>query len=443
MKQEIIELISNNEFTKIKELLDETNNVDIADLLDELPKEDMAVVYRLLTKDDAAEVFSYLETDTQEDLIIALSDKELSDVTQNLFIDDAVDLISEMPAVLVKRILKSATSEQRKWINELLKYPEDSAGSLMNIEFIDLRSNMSVKEAFDRIRKIGLDKETIYTSYVVDKARKLVGVVTVKSLLLANLEDKIEDVMDTAVITVNTHDDKEKVANMLRKYDFLAMPVVDLENRLVGIVTFDDAMDVIEEETAEDFEIMAAMRPSEDTYFNTSVWQHAKNRIPWLLILMISAAITGSIITQYEIAFASMPILVSFIPMLMDTGGNCGSQASVLIIRGFATDEIQTKDILKAWWKEIRVAMLVGVTLAIVNGIRIAVQYQNSALAVVIAITILCTVCLSKSLGVLLPMAAKKLNMDPAIMASPMITTIVDACAILIYFNVAIVLLNI
>ena len=443
MKETLIKMLHNNEYTKIKELLETTNNVDISGWLDELPKEEMAVLYRLLDKDDAVDVFSYMESDTQEELIGALSDKELSEVIQNLFLDDAVELVSEMPAVLVKRILKTAGQEQRKWINEMLKYPEDSAGSMMTIEFVDLQSDMSVQEAFDRIRYTGVDKETIYTCYVTDNQRKLLGVITVKALLLAALEDKIENIMETTVICANTHQDKEVVAQMFEKYDFLAMPVVDMEERLVGIITIDDAIDVLIEETTEDFEIMAAMKPSEDTYFKTSVLNHAKNRIIWLLILMLSATITGGIILHYQEAFANVPILVAFIPMLMDTGGNCGAQTSTLIIRGLAIGEVQLSDIAKCWWKEMQVSTIVGIILAVVNGIRILVQYQDILLAIVVGITLVCTVVIAKSLGCILPLVAKRFKFDPAIMAAPMITTIVDACSILIYFNVAILLMGI
>lgn len=443
MKEKILDFLSNKQYADLKLLLESSNNADISDCLDELSKEDMAIVFRMLDKDDAVDVFSRMESDTQEKLVQVLSDKELGEVTQNLFVDDAADLISEMPAALVKRILKTAGAEQRGWINELLKYPEDSAGSIMTIEFVNLKEDMTVREAFDRIRKTGVDKETIYTCYVTDDQKHLVGVVTVKFLLLSEMDSRIGDIMETSVISVNTHEDKEEVARMFDKYDFLSMPVVDSEGRLVGIITVDDAMDVMQEEAAEDFELMAAMHPSEDSYFKTSVFTHAKNRIVWLLVLMLSAAVTGTIITHYEEAFASLPLLVAFIPMLMDTGGNCGSQTSTLIIRGLATDEIELKDVLRCWFKEIRVALLVGIVLAVVNGLRILIQYHNAMLAVVIGVTLMCTICISKSLGCFLPMLAKKLKLDPAIMASPMITTIVDCCSILIYFNIAIRLLNI
>ncbi len=443
MKEKILELLNNKRYAELKMSLETMNHADISDCLDDFPEEEMALVFRLLDKDDAAEVFSRMESEAQEKLIQVLSDRELSEVVQHLFLDDAVDLVSEMPAALVKRILKTAKPAQRKWINELLKYPEDSAGSIMTIELIDLKKDMTVAQAFDRIRKTGVDKETIYTCYVTDEQRHLVGVVTVKTLLLSQMDQKIESIMETAVINVSTHEDKETVARMFDKYDFLAMPVVDMEERLVGIITIDDAVDVMQEEAAEDFEIMAAMKPSEESYFKTSVLAHAKNRIVWLLVLMLSAAITGTIITHYEEAFASLPILVAFIPMLMDTGGNCGSQTSTLIIRGLATEEIELHDVMKCWWKEIRVALVVGVILALVNGTRIVIQYQNFMLAVVIGLTLIFTTCLSKSLGCFLPMLAKWAHMDPAIMASPLITTIVDCCSILIYFNVAVQLLKI
>ena len=443
MINKILELINNNEYKELKLLLNDINESDLSEIFDELDNIDTAVIFRLLDKDIAADVFSRMESSTQEKLIDSLKDNEIKDITSRLFADDAADMISEMPANLVKRILKNTDASKRKDINELLQYPEDSAGSIMTIEFTDLRSTMTVKEAFDRIRSIGDNKETIYTCYVIDNTRKLVGVVTVKDLLLASYETKIEDIMETGVITINTHEDKEEVAKMFDKYDFLAMPVVDMENRLVGIVTVDDAMDVMNEEASEDFEIMAAMTPSEDSYFNMSVFEHTKNRIVWLLILMLSAAITGSIINHYQNAFSSMPILVAFIPMLMGTGGNCGSQTSTLIIRGLATGEIELKDVFKCWFKEIRVALLVGIILSGVSAIRIMIQYQNITLAITVGIALIATVAMSKSLGCLLPLAAKKLKLDPAIMAAPLITTIVDTCSILIYFNVAVKLFGI
>ena len=441
--EKIIELLKNNNFSELKLLLADMNQADISEIIDELDKEDAAIVFRLLNKDEAADVFSRMESDTQERLVEAMTDDEIRDVISKLYLDDAADLIEEMPANLVKRILANTSNDKRTAINELLKYPEDSAGSIMTTEFVDLKENMTVSEAFDRIRKIGKDKETIYTLYVVDDQRHLVGVLTVKELLLAEKDAGVSGLMEDNVIEINTLMDKEDVAKMFDKYDFLAMPVVDSEKRLVGIVTVDDAMDVMQDEASEDFEIMAAVTPSDDSYFDMSVIEHTKHRIVWLLILMLSATITGSIITNYEEAFASIPILVSFIPMLMDTGGNCGSQASTLVIRGLATGEIETKDVFRVWFKEIRVAILVGIILAVVNGVRIAIQYDDILLALVIGITLILTVILSKALGCILPLAAKKLNLDPAIMASPLITTVVDTCSILIYFNVAVALFGI
>ena len=443
MLEKIIDFIASNNLIGLKKYLEELNEADISECLDELSKEDVAVVFRLLNKDQAADVFSRMETDTQEKLVEILTDQEIGDIVNKMFIDDAVDLVSEMPANLVTRILQNTDKAKRGYINSILQYPEDSAGSLMTIEYEDVYADMTVKEAFDRIRKTGMGKETVYIVYVIDSQRHLIGVTTVRELLLSSMDTKISDIMETNVITINTHQDKEEVARMFDKYDFIAMPVVDFENRMVGIITIDDALDVMSDENEEDFKIMAAMSPSEDSYFKLSVWQHTKNRIVWLLVLMLSATLTGSIISHYEEAFASLPILVSFIPMIMDTGGNCGSQSSTLIIRGLATNEIKLGDVFKVWFKEVRISLLVGVILATVNGIRIVLQYSDPLLALVIGITLLFTVVLSKSIGCLLPMAAKKLKMDPAIMASPLITTIVDTASILIYFNVAVVLFGI
>ena len=443
MKEKIIELLKAKDLSGLKALLAEFNVADVSEIIDELDKEDAIIVFRLLNKDEAAEVFSRMEQDTRERLIEALTEDEIKEVVDKLFLDDAADLVEEMPANLVKKVLANTKPDKRSAINELLKYPEDSAGSIMTTEFIDLKENLTVKEAFERIRAIGKDKETIYTLYVTDMARCLIGIVTVKELVLADLDAHIKDIMEENVIKLNTLEDKEDVAKMFDKYDFLAMPVVDSEDRLVGIITVDDAMDVMQDEASEDFEIMAAVTPSDESYFDMSVVEHTKHRIVWLLVLMLSATITGSIITHYEEAFASIPILVSFIPMLMDTGGNCGSQSSTLIIRGLATGEIYPKDVFKVWFKEIRVAILVGIILAVVNGVRVAIQYGDVLLALVIGITLVLTVLISKSLGCILPLAAKKLKLDPAIMASPLITTIVDTCSILIYFNVAVALFHI
>ena len=443
MVEKIIELLSQNNYKELKALLRESNEADVAECLNELEKEDLAIVFRLLNKDEAADIFARMDDGSQEMLVELMSDSELASIISKLYVDDAADLIEELPANLVTKVLKNTSATKRKTINEILKYPEDSAGSIMTTEYVDLHKNDTVKDAFDRIRKIGLKKETVYTCYVIDSDRHLLGVTTVKDLLMEDYDTKLVDVMEENVITVSTTEDKEEVSKMFDKYDFLALPVIDSENRLVGIVTIDDAFDVMSEESEEDFEKMAAMAPSEDVYLKEPIFRQYKNRIVWLLILMLSSIVTGKIITNYESAFASVPLLVSFIPMIMDTGGNCGSQASTMIIRALATDEIETRDVFKAWWKEIRIALLVGVTLGIVNGARIALQYHDFSLALVIAITLMFTACIAKSLGCLLPIGAKALKLDPAYMASPMITTIVDACSLAIYFNIALVLMNI
>ena len=443
MIEKIIELLSQNNYKELKALLRESNEADVAECLNELEKEDLAIVFRLLNKDEAADIFARMDDGSQEMLVELMSDSELASIISKLYVDDAADLIEELPANLVTKVLKNTSATKRKTINEILKYPEDSAGSIMTTEYVDLHKNDTVKDAFDRIRKIGLKKETVYTCYVIDSDRHLLGVTTVKDLLMEDYETKLVDVMEENVITVSTTEDKEEVSKMFDKYDFLALPVIDSENRLVGIVTIDDAFDVMSEESEEDFEKMAAMAPSEDVYLKEPIFRQYKNRIVWLLILMLSSIVTGKIITNYESAFASVPLLVSFIPMIMDTGGNCGSQASTMIIRALATDEIETRDVFKAWWKEIRIALLVGVTLGIVNGARIALQYHDLSLALVIAITLMFTACIAKSLGCLLPIGAKALKLDPAYMASPRITTSVDACSLAIYFNIALVLMNI
>ena len=438
---EIKELIENKKMNKLHEKLEYINCADFPALFEELNKEQIILIYRLLSKERAAEVFAELDSDVQEDLINCITDKELQNIIDQLFMDDATDLIEEMPANVVKRILKNINSENRKIINELLKYSDDSAGSIMTVEFVDLKENMTVQQAFDRIKKIGLKKETVYNCYVTDAKRKLLGTVELKDLLVAERDELIKDIMDTNTFTVTTVMDKEEVAKMFDKYNFIALPVVDKEERLVGIITIDDAIDVMQD--AEDFEIMAAMQPTEDSYFKTSIFTHSRNRIVWLLFLMLSSIVTGSIITRYEEAFATIPLLVAFIPMIMGTGGNCGSQSSTLIIRGLATDEIRIKDFLRVWWKEIRVSLIVGVILAVVNGIRILVQYQNLQLAFVVGVTLVITAMIAKSLGCILPILAKKLRLDPAIMAAPLITTIVDTCSVLVFFNVAVLIMQI
>lgn len=441
-KKEIIELLEEKKFNVLKEKLNELNSADVSELLDELDKENAIKVFRLLPKEKAGEIFSYMESDVKEKIIQILTDVELKDMIDDLFMDDTVDLIEEMPSNVVKRILKVVTKEDRKIINELLQYPEDSAGSIMTTEFVDLKENMTIDDALKRIRERGTDSETIYTCYVLSQNRELIGSIDIKEILLGKASDKIVDLMEKNVISAVTTEDQEEVTKMFDKYDLYALPVVDNENRLVGIITVDDVINVIQDETAEDFEKMAAISPNEDGYFETSVFKHAKNRIVWLLVLMLSAALTGTIITNYENAFAVVPILVAFIPMIMDTGGNCGSQSSTLIIRGLATDQLETKDALKVLWKEVRVALLVGIVLALVNGLRIFIQYKDLKISVVIGCTLIVTVLLSKSLGCLLPMGAKKLKLDPAIMAAPLITTLVDTFSILVYFQIATIILG-
>ena len=436
--EEIKELVENKKFNELKSKLTEMNSADISEILDELEdKESVIIVFRLLTKEKAGETFSHMESDIREKLINDLTDKELKNVLDELFMDDTVDLIEEMPSNIVPKILRAISKEDRKTVNELLKYPDDSAGSIMTTEFIDLKENMTVEEALKRIRKIGLDSETIYTCYVLNTERILKGIINIKEILLSKKETLISTLMETNIISVHTLEDQEDVAKKFDKYDYFALPVVDYENRLVGIITIDDAINVLQDEASEDFEKMAAITPNEDGYFQTSVFKHAKNRIVWLLVLMLSAAFTGTIIAEYEEAFAAVPLLVSFIPMIMGTGGNCGSQSSTLIIRGLATDEIKLKDIFRVLWKEIRVSIIVGIALSIVNGIRIIIQYQNMQFAIVLGLTLIVTVIVSKMLGCLLPLLAKRLKLDPAIMAAPLITTLVDVCSILVYFMIA------
>lgn len=442
MKEEILKLIEEQRLNDLRNCLESINSADFPSLFEEFEEDKILVIYRVLSKEKAAEVFAKLDSDMQEKLINYLTDKELKNVIDELFFDDEVDLIEEMPSNVVKRILSTVQPEDRKTINELLAYPDETAGTIMTTEFIDLKENMTVEESFNKIRSIGLDKETIYTCYVLTVDRKIIGVVDVKDLLIADPQALVKDIMNPNVITVSTLDDQEKVAKMFDKYNFFAVPVVDKENRLVGIITIDDAIDVLQEEIQEDFEKMAAVIPNDESYFKTSVFKHARNRIVWLILLMLTSIITGGILNNYESAFVSLPILVSFVPLLMDTGGNCGSQTSTLVIRGFSKDEIKLKDFLKVWWKEIRVALLVGIVLALFNTARIFIQYgfDQGRLALVVGLTILLVVVLAKSLGCILPMVAKKLKVDPAIMASPLITTIVDSCSVFVYFQLAVLI---
>ena len=444
MVNDIIELITAKQYTKLKAILSDMEPVDIAQLFEDLPEKFMPLLYRLLPKESAAEVFVELDSDTQEMLIRGFSDTELKDVLDELYLDDAVDIIEEMPSNVVKRIIQHTAPEMRHSINEILKYPKDSAGSIMTIEFIDLKEDMTVRDAFTKIRRTGFDKETIYTCYVTDRNRVLKGLVSAKDLLLSEEDCIISDIMEKNPISVNTMDDKEDVARALSKYDFLSLPVVDNENRLVGIVTVDDAIDVIEEEATEDIEKMAAITPSEKPYLKTGVWDTFLQRIPWLLLLMISATFTARIIAHFENALQSLVILSTFIPMLMDTGGNSGSQASVTIIRGISLDEIDFSDIFKTIWKEIRVSLLCGVVLAAANFAKMMLLHEATLpIAAVVCLTLVCTVFFAKLVGCTLPLLAKKIGFDPAVMASPFITTIVDAMSLFIYFNIATSLLHI
>ena len=441
----LLELVEQRKFRSMKELLSQMNEVDIAEFLDELDVEQEILVFRLLPKDTAAEVFTYLEnTEDQEKLIGALSDRELREVLDELYLDDTVDIIEDMPANVVSRILRNTDASTRSQINQLLKYPEDSAGSIMTTEFIYLHPNATVEESFARIRKVGLDKETVYTCYVTQN-RVLLGVVTVKTLLLSPYETKIKDIMETNVISVTTHEDKEDVAQMFSKYDLSALPVVDGENRLVGIITFDDAMDVIEEEATEDFEKMAAILPGDKPYLKTGVFETWRSRIPWLLMLMLSATFSGMIITHFESALAACVVLTSFITMLSGTGGNSGSQSSVAVIRALSLGEVEFSDMLAVVWKELRVALLCGVCLAGANFVKMMLVDRmlmhnpqvTVSVALVVCLTLMCTVVCAKIVGCTLPMAAEKIGIDPAVMAAPFITTVVDALSLLIYFAIA------
>ncbi|MDR1002513.1 MAG: magnesium transporter [Oscillospiraceae bacterium] len=431
-------LAKDKKFVEMRKLFENENPVDIALLLGELPEAQMPVVFRILPKELAADTFAYIDSDEQEVLIKAFSDKELSDVIEELYLDDTVDMIEEMPASVVKRILQNTPMEKRNLINQFLQYPKDSAGSIMTTEYVNLKRDMTVKDAFRKIRSTGVDKETIYTCYVTDENRVLLGLVTVRELLLKESDTVICDIMETNIVFARTHDDQEYVANLLGKYGFLAIPIVDGDNRLVGIVTVDDAIDVIQEEATEDIEKMAAMTPSEKPYMKTSIFSIFKNRIPWLLILMISSTFTGYIITSFESALAASIVLTAFIPMLMDTGGNAGSQASVTVIRGISLGEISFSDLLSVLWKEVRVSALVGVTLAVANFAKLMlIDRVDVLVAVVVCITIGVTVLIAKVIGCILPLISKKLGFDPAVMSSPFITTIVDAISLFVYFTIA------
>ena len=433
---QIIKFLEERNFKELKEELENLHPVDLVDAMEELDKKQRMLVFRLLSKEEAAEVFTDMNSDMREELLEALTDSELKEIMDEMYVDDTVDVLEEMPANVVDRLLMATGEETRKQINTLLQYPEDSAGSIMNIEYISLRKEMTVADAILKIRQVGINRETIYTCYVTEK-RKLIGVVDVKDLLTAGESRLIEEIMDENVIYARTLDDQEQVANQINKYGLVAIPILDHEDCMVGIVTVDDAMLVLQDETTEDISIMAGVSPNEDSYFGTSVFQHAKNRSLWLMLLMLSATVTGEILGHYEDAMAVMPVLITFIPMLMGTGGNCGSQSSTLVIRGLAVGEIEFKDIFRVLFKEIRVAVVVGLMLAVVNGLRIYIMYdQNVMLAGALGLTMIAVVSMAKCIGCILPLLAKKLGLDPAIMAAPLITTILDTCTILVYFNI-------
>lgn len=447
--EKVDSLLKGKKYFEVKKIVSEENAADLAVVFEELFGEDFderaefMILFRLLPKDLAAETFVHMEADMCEYLIRMFTDKELREILDESFIDDTVDLIEEMPANVVSRILKNSTTGERKAINEILHYPKDSAGSIMTIEYVSLHKDMTVSEAFEKIRKVGVNKETIYTCYVTEN-RKLIGVITVKDLFMADEEDKISDIMETHIISVDTHEDKELVGHMFGKYDLLALPVVDKDNRLVGIVTFDDAMDVIQEENTEDFSKMAAIAPNEESYFRTGIFKHAWSRIGWLMVLMLSAILTEKMLMHYKNVFVGNAMLVALMPMITDTGGNCGSQSSTMIIRGLALSEIKFSDFFKVVFKEFRIAIIVSALLSVVDGIVIYLFYGHSIyLALTIALSIVCAVILSKFIGAMLPMVAKRIGLDPAIMAAPLITTIVDCCSIFIYFNIAMMIFGI
>lgn len=431
-------LVKEKKYRELKAELIEMNEVDIANFMEDLNSEQTVVVFRMLPKELATDVFAALPVENQQQIITSITDNELSVIVNDLYVDDAVDMLEELPANVVKRVLKNSSPDTRKLINQFLNYPDDSAGSVMTAEYIGLRKTMTVRDAFEYIRENGVDKETIYTCYVTDDTRRLEGVITVKDLLMNPYETVIGDIMDDNVIKVTTTEDQENVAMIFNDYDLLSLPVVDNEDRLVGIITVDDVMDVMEEEATEDIQKMAAIIPSEKPYLKTDVLTLARNRIPWLLVLMFSSLFTGAILLKYENAFAAVPLLVTFVPMLMDTGGNSGSQASTMIIRGMAVGDIELPDAAKVLWKEIRVGMICGFILASANFVRLMIQYPgHTMISFVVVLSVFCTVIIAKSIGSMLPMLAKAIHLDPALVASPMLTTVVDAASLMIYFTFA------
>lgn len=441
--EEIIELLENKQYTRLRQRLEEMNDADIAAVLEELDNEEMLKVFRILPKDAAADVFAYLEVDEQQYLITMLSEKEAGVIIDNLMSDDAADLLDEMPANIVKKLLANVSPGTRRDVNDLLRYPEDSAGSIMTVEYVDLKENLTVAGAIERIRKIALDRETVNICYVLDSGRRLVGTVALRYLLLSEPDEIIGDIMHENVISIHTHTDQEEAAAQFQKYGFTAMPVVDNENRMVGIITVDDIVDIMQEEATEDIEKMAAVMPSDRPYLKTSVLEGWKKRIPWLLLLMISSTFTSKIISSFEDALSVCVVLTAYIPMLMDTGGNAGGQASAIIIRGLSLNEVEFRDWFRVAGKEIRIAVMCGITLAVANFVKLLVfDHVAVTVAVVICLTLVCAVMIAQIVGCSLPMIAKKLGFDPAVMASPFITTIVDALSLLVYFSVATHLLN-
>ena len=435
-RQILTDLLRKRDFKAVRSILEVMYTVDIAALLAELDDKEMILAFRLIEKAKAAEVFAEMSSSMQAYLVEMFTEKELKELLDELYMDDTVDLLEELPANLVTRILEQVDREKRAQINTILNYPEDSAGSIMTTEYVDLRRTTTVREAMEHIKQTGIHKETIYTCYVLEN-RKLIGIVSAKDLMTMDDDLTMDELMEKEIISVTTHTDQEEAVRLLSRYNLLSLPVLDQQGYMVGIVTIDDAMDVLVDETTEDMEIMNALSPSEQPYFETGVFRHAKNRIVWLLFLMLSATLTQTIIAHYEAAFTAVPLLVSFIPMLTDTGGNCGSQSSTLIIRGLALDEIHFGDIFRVVFKEFRVAILVGAALATVNGVYMVIRYRDPMLALLVSISLVATILIAKMIGCVLPLFAKKLHMDPAIMAAPLITTIVDVCSIMVYFQVA------
>ncbi len=441
---EIRELLETKQYTKLRQLLSEQNDADIAAYMEELDEQDLLKCFRILPKDLAADVFSYFDVDNQQVIITSLSEKDAANIIDNLMADDAADLLEEMPANIVKKLLANASPETRRDINHLLRYPESSAGSIMTVEYVDLKENLTVEEAIERIRKVGIDSETINICYVLDMQRKLVGTVALRYLLLSKPDEIIGEIMHENVISLTTMMDQEEVAHQFQKYDFTAMPVVDNENRLVGIITVDDVVDILQEETTEDMEKMAAILPTDKPYMKTSIFDTYKKRIPWLLLLMVSATFTGAIIDSFKEALSVYAALIAYIPMLMDTGGNAGGQASVTIIRGLSLGEIEYRDIPRIIWKEIRVAVICGLSLAVANFAKLMLFDRVGLLvALTVCLTLLFAVMVAMLVGCLLPIGAKRIGFDPAVMASPFITTIVDALSLLLYFRVATIILGI